>query len=154
LIILGSIKRLVAGKQFARRAQRVPGVVSDVRTTFAGRGEYLRTRNRPILTFTTADGREITTEASTTSDLGVGNATDVFYDPQDPTRAVPAESVGGGYSGIVIGLIAAVIGLAFFAGVWESPDKAQCEIQQADGSFEPADCPPGLDLDLDPDLGE
>ncbi|MEV0201892.1 DUF3592 domain-containing protein [Nonomuraea sp. NPDC050691] len=164
LIVLGSIKGMVDGRRFARRAQRVPGVVSDVRTTFAGRGEHLRARHRPVLTFTTVDGREITTEARTTSELGVGNATDVLYDPRDPTRAVPAESVGGGHGGIVAGLIAVVIGLAFFAGVsgavagdgvrdrvgdrvGDGDSGTRCEIQNPDGSVEPTECPPGLDAD-------
>ncbi|MEU7833802.1 MULTISPECIES: DUF3592 domain-containing protein [unclassified Nonomuraea] len=116
LIILRSIKGIIDGKQFVRQAQRVPGVVSDVRTTFVGRGEHLRAMQRPVLTFTTVEGREITTEAVTTSDLGIGNETEVLYDPQDPTSAMPADDVGGGgYSGIVIGLIAVVIGLAFFS---------------------------------------
>ncbi|RVX40770.1 hypothetical protein EDD27_3195 [Nonomuraea polychroma] len=83
LIILGSIKRVIGGKRFAGRAQRVPGVVSDVRTTFAGQG----------------------------------NATEVLYDPQDPTRTVPADNAGGGYGAIVFGLIPIVIGLVFFAGI-------------------------------------
>lgn len=115
LIVLRSIKGIIDGKQFVRRAQRVPGVVSDVRTTFVGRGEHLRAMQRPVLTFTTVEGREITTEAATTSDLGIGNETEVLYDPQDPTSAMPADDAGGGYSGIVIGLIAVVIGLAFFS---------------------------------------
>ena len=52
LIMLSSIKGIIDGKQFVRRAQRVPGVVSDVRTTFVGRGQNLRARQRPVLTFT------------------------------------------------------------------------------------------------------
>ncbi|MET7464093.1 DUF3592 domain-containing protein [Nonomuraea sp. NPDC005501] len=157
LIVLVSIKGNVDGREFARRAQRVPGVVSDVRTTFTGQGEHLRARRRPVLTFTTVDGQEITTEARTTSHLGVGNATDVLYDPQDPTRAVPAES-SGGYAGMVAGIIVIVIGLAFFAGVsggftgvgdvgdgiGGGDSRGQCEIQNADGSVEPMECPPGL----------
>ncbi|MEU4232586.1 DUF3592 domain-containing protein [Nonomuraea sp. NPDC026600] len=115
LIILRSIKGIIDGKQFVRRAQRVPGVVSDVRTTFVGQGEHLRARQRPVLTFTTVEGQEITTEAATTSDLGIGNETEVLYDPQNPTSAMPADHAGGGYSGIVIGLIAVAIGLAFFS---------------------------------------
>ncbi|MFD1536972.1 DUF3592 domain-containing protein [Nonomuraea guangzhouensis] len=115
LIMLSSIKGIIDGKQFVRRAQRVPGVVSDVRTTFVGRGQNLRARQRPVLTFTTVEGREITTEAATTSDLGIGNETEVLYDPQNPTNAMPADNADGGYSGIVIGLIAVVIGLAFFS---------------------------------------
>ncbi|MEV6155485.1 DUF3592 domain-containing protein [Nonomuraea sp. NPDC052129] len=78
LIILRSIKGIIDGKQFVRQAQRVPGVVSDVRTTFVGRGEHLRAMQRPVLTFTTVEGREITTEAATTSDLGIGNETEVL----------------------------------------------------------------------------
>ncbi|MBN6053550.1 DUF3592 domain-containing protein, partial [Nonomuraea sp. RK-328] len=163
LIILVSIKGIVAGRQFARRAQRVPGVVSDVRTTFTGQGDHLRARRRPVLTFTTLDGQEVTTEAQTTSDLGVGNATDVLYDPDDPTRAVPAENAGGGHGGIVVGLVAVVIGLAFFAGVSGAFAGAgggfggggfggggsgtRCEIQNADGSVEPMACPPDLGID-------
>jgi hypothetical protein len=167
LIVLGSIKGAVGSRQFVRRAQRVPGVVSDVRTTFTGQGEHLRARQRPVLTFTTVEGREITTEAATTSNLGVGNETEVLYDPQDPTRAVPAADTGGGYGGIIVGFVAVVIGLAFFAGFsaftgfsgpgtgtgsgsgsgfWESDRQSRCEIQQADGSFQPIDCPPDLDL--------
>lgn len=115
LIILRSIKGIIDGKQFVRRAQRVPGVVSDVRTRFVGRGEHLRAMQRPVLTFTTMEGREITTEAATTSNLGIGNETEVLYDPQDPTSAMPADHSRGGYGGIVIGLIPVVIGLAFFS---------------------------------------
>ncbi|NUW45152.1 DUF3592 domain-containing protein [Nonomuraea rhodomycinica] len=157
LVILFSIKGMANGRRFARRAHRVPGVVSDVRTTFAGQGEHLRARHRPVLTFTTLDGREISTEARTTSDLGVGNATDVLYDPQDPTRAVPAGSTGGGPGGIVVGLIAVVIGLAFFTGVsgtlagggagagaGDRGSGTRCEMQNPDGSVEPMECPPGL----------
>ncbi|MEU7860171.1 hypothetical protein [Nonomuraea sp. NPDC049141] len=55
------------------------------------------------------------TEAATTSGLGIGNETEVLYDPQNPTNAVPADNTGGSYSGIIIGLIAVVIGLAFFS---------------------------------------
>jgi hypothetical protein len=154
LIMLMSLKGIGEGKRFARRAQRVPGVVSDVRTVFEGRGEHLRARQRPILTFTTVDGQEITTEAWTASRLGVGNATEVLYDPQDPTRAMPAAGSGGSYAGIVAGLVAVVLGLVFFAlftgvtgsaGVREDGGTS-CEIQGADGSYEPIDCPPGLEL--------
>ncbi|NUW35056.1 DUF3592 domain-containing protein [Nonomuraea sp. SMC257] len=160
LILLFSIKGMVDGRRFAQRAERVPGVVSDVRTTFTGQGEHLRARRRPVLTFTTLDGQEITTEARTTSDLGVGNATDVLYDPQDPTRAVPAGNIGGGPGGIVVGLIAVIVGLAFFAGVsgafagvgggagdgrvGHGGSGTQCEMQKPDGTVEPMECPPGL----------
>ena len=158
VIVLASIKGIVDSRQFLRRAQRVPGVVSDVRTTFTGQGEHLRARQRPVLTFTTVEGREVTTEAATTSDLGVGNETEVLYDPQNPTRAVPAANAGGGYGAIVIGFVAVVLGLAFFAGFsafsgssgfsgdGESDQHSRCEIQKADGSFEPVDCPPDLDI--------
>ncbi|NUW45149.1 DUF3592 domain-containing protein [Nonomuraea rhodomycinica] len=158
LIILFSIKGAVNGRRFAQRAQRVPGVVSDVQTMFTGQGDHLRARRRPVLTFTTLDGQEITTEAQTTSDLGVGQATDVLYDPDDPTRAVPAGSTGGGLGGVVVGLIAVVIGLAFFAAVsgafggfgggfgggFSGSYETRCEFTNADGSVEPTECPPGI----------
>ncbi|MFF4619128.1 DUF3592 domain-containing protein [Nonomuraea jabiensis] len=155
LIVLGSINRVIGGRQFLQRAQRVPGVVSDVRTTFTGQGEHLRARQRPVLTFTTVEGREVTTEAATTSNLGVGHETEVLYDPQNPTRAVPAANAGGGYGAIVVGFIAVVLGLAFFAGFsafsgqsggGESDQPSRCEIQNADGSYEPIDCPSDLDI--------
>lgn len=153
--IMMSVKGLVGFQRFAQRALRVPGVVSDVRTTFAGRGEGLKATHRPVLTFTTVDGREITTEASTASDLGVGNATEVLYDPQDPTSARPAHDTAAGYGGIVAGVIALGIGLAFFSAFSGVTDvtpgtddgPAQCELRQPDGTFQPAPCPPGLDLD-------
>ncbi|MCA2227746.1 DUF3592 domain-containing protein [Nonomuraea aurantiaca] len=104
VIILKSIKGIIDGKQFVRQAQRVPGVVSDVRTTFVGQGENLRATQWPVLTFTTVEGQEITTEAATPSGLGIGNETEVLYDPQDPTSAMPAGNADVGYSGIVIGL--------------------------------------------------
>ncbi|MFI6598873.1 DUF3592 domain-containing protein [Nonomuraea sp. NPDC050536] len=151
VIILISIKRIADGRGFVRRAQRVPGVVSDVRTTFTGQGDHLRAMQRPVLTFTTVDGREITTEAATTSRLGIGNEAEVLYDPENPTVAVPAEDAGGSYSGIVIGLIAVVIGLAFFAVFagfvgFHGFDKGEtwCETQQADGSVDQVECPPGF----------
>ncbi|MEV6155467.1 DUF3592 domain-containing protein [Nonomuraea sp. NPDC052129] len=155
LIILGSIKGAINGKQFVRQAQRVPGVVSNVRTTFVGQGEHLRARQWPVLTFTTVEGREITTEAATTSDLGIGSEIEVLYDPQDPTSAVPADDAGGGYGGVVIGLIVIVIGLAFFSafsgfsgpsGFEEGDRNTRCEIQHPDGSIGPIDCPPGLEI--------
>ncbi|MEW1841919.1 DUF3592 domain-containing protein [Nonomuraea angiospora] len=158
LIVLGSIAGIVGSRRFVRRAQRVPGEVSDVRTTFTGQGEHLRARQRPVLTFTTTEGREITTEAATTSGLGVGNETEVLYDPRNPTRAVPAADAGGGHGAIVVGVIVVAIGLAFFAGFTafagssgssgpgEDDRQSQCEIQQPDGSFAPIDCPPDLDL--------
>ncbi|MET7336700.1 DUF3592 domain-containing protein [Nonomuraea sp. NPDC005650] len=113
-IVLRSVKGVVDRSRFVQRAQRVPGVVSDVRTTFTGQGENLRARQRPVLTFTTLEGREITTESAATSNLGVGNETEVLYDPQSPTRAMPADNTGGGYGGIVVGLIAVLVGLVFF----------------------------------------
>ncbi|MEU4576312.1 DUF3592 domain-containing protein [Nonomuraea sp. ATR24] len=115
VIAWGSVRGIVNGRRFVRGARRVPGVVADVRTTFAGRGEHLRASRRPVLTFTTVEGREVTTESWAVSDLGVGREVEVLYDPQDPTHAAPAGAVGGGYGGIVLGLVAAVAGLAFFA---------------------------------------
>lgn len=155
VIILLAIKRIIDGKQFVRGAQRVPGVVSDVRTTFTGQGEHLRATQWPVLTFATVDGREIVTKAATPSSLDVGDETEVLYDPQNPKKAVPAESAGGGYGGIVIGFIAVVIGLVFFAVYWQGlgsggfeqgDGDTRCEIQRADGSSAHIDCPPGLDL--------
>ncbi|MGW6500461.1 DUF3592 domain-containing protein [Nonomuraea angiospora] len=158
LIVLGSIAGIVGSRRFVRRAQRVPGVVSDVRTTFTGQGEHLRARQRPVLTFTTTEGREVTTEAATTSGLGVGNETEVLYDPRNPTRAVPAADAGGGHGAIVVGVIVVAIGLAFFAGFTafagssgfsrpgEEEQQRQRESPQPHSSLSPTHCPPPLDL--------
>ncbi|MEQ4724748.1 DUF3592 domain-containing protein [Nonomuraea sp. B19D2] len=146
VIILVSIRGIINGKRFVRQAHRVQGVVSDVRTRFTGRGEHLRANQWPVLTFTTLEGQEITTEAATTSGLGTGDETEVLYDPQDPNTAVPAENAGGSYGGIVVGLIAVVIGVVFFFGFWDGGSKSGCEIQRPDGSFESVACPPGIGI--------
>ena len=70
------------------------------------------------------EGQEITTEAATPSGLGIGNETEVLYDPQDPTSAMPAGNADVGYSGIVIGLIAVVIGLVFFSAFCRIPGSS------------------------------
>ncbi|MGW2156936.1 DUF3592 domain-containing protein [Nonomuraea sp. NPDC001699] len=153
VVVLVSVRGIVHGRRFVRGARRVPGVVTDVATTFTGRGEHLRAHRRPVLTFTTAEGREVTSESWTESQLGVGRETDVLYDPQDPTKAAPAGDVGvgGGYGGIVIGLIAAAIGLALFVAISghftpsDGPENG-CRIEHADGTSEPVDCPPGVDV--------
>lgn len=153
VIALVSVRGIVNGRRFVRGARRVPGVVADVATTFAGHGEHLRARRRPVLTFTTVEGREMTAESMVESQLGVGRETDVLYDPEDPTKAAPAGDVGvgGGYGGILIGLVAAAIGLALFAASsgHVSPFgevENGCRIEHADGTSEPIDCPPGVDV--------
>ncbi|MFI7420478.1 DUF3592 domain-containing protein [Nonomuraea sp. NPDC049684] len=154
VIVLVSVRGIVQGRRFVRGARRVPGVVTDVATTFTGRGEHLKASRRPVLTFTTEEGREVTAESWAESKLGIGRETDVLYDPEDPTKAAPAgdAGVGGGYGGIVVGLLAAAVGLAVFAGF---PGHAGpfggtengCQIEHADGTSEPVDCPPGLDAE-------
>ncbi|YCK38127.1 DUF3592 domain-containing protein [Actinomadura sp. ATCC 39365] len=153
VIALVSVRGIVHGRRFVRGARRVPGVVTDVATTFTGRGEHLRASRRPVLAFTTVEGREVTVESWAESQLGIGRETDVLYDPQDPTKAAPAGDVGvgGGYGGIVIGLIAAAVGLALFAAFSGhfSPfggTETGCQVEHADGTSEPVDCPPGLDV--------
>ncbi|MFF4192706.1 DUF3592 domain-containing protein [Nonomuraea sp. NPDC001831] len=154
VIVLVSVRGIVHGRRFVRGARRVPGVVTDVATTFTGRGEHLKASRRPVLTFTTLEGREVTAESWTESQLGIGRETDVLYDPDDPTKAVPAgdAGVGGAYGGIVIGLIAAAVGLAIFAASsghlspFGGADDG-CRIEHADGTSEPVDCPPGVDMD-------
>ncbi|MER6511477.1 DUF3592 domain-containing protein [Nonomuraea sp. NPDC001636] len=153
VIVLVSVRGIVHGRRFVRGARRVPGVVTDVATTFTGRGEHLKASRRPVLTFTTAEGREVTAESLVESQLGIGRETDVLYDPEDPTKAAPAgdAGVGGGYAGIVIGLIAAAVGLAVFAAFSghftpSGGTENSCQIEPADGTSEPVDCPPGMDV--------
>ncbi|MEV1167036.1 DUF3592 domain-containing protein [Nonomuraea sp. NPDC049784] len=146
VIMLLSIRGIINGKRFVRHAHQVQGVVTDVRTRFTGQGENLRANQWPVLTFTTLEGQKIITEAATTSGLGTGDETDVLYDPHDPTTAIPAQNAHGSYSGVVVGLIAVVIGVVFFLGFWDGGSKSGCEIQRPDGSFESAPCPPGMKI--------
>ncbi|MEO5874125.1 MAG: DUF3592 domain-containing protein, partial [Streptosporangiaceae bacterium] len=88
LIAGGGVRQILLARTFAARAHRVPGTVTDVRTRLSGSRERLRARQSPMLTFTTLDGRQITTEARESSDRGIGNTVGVLYNPTNPTEAL------------------------------------------------------------------
>lgn len=110
---------------FRRRAQRITGIVTDLRVdVVAGSDPHIT--YYPIVRFTTHDGREVETTAKTgTSPLSLetGKQVTILYDPADPTIV---KLSGGmhhlGFFGLVfgIGLLSMGIGgLILFIGSGE-----------------------------------
>ncbi|MDX6740779.1 DUF3592 domain-containing protein [Actinocorallia sp. A-T 12471] len=112
----GGVKQLVGGRAFARRARRAEGVVTDVRTRFTGSGRTFGAEQRPVVRFTTDEGREITVEAAEPSDAGVGSDVTVFYDPAKPTAVRVNAPAVSGFGPILSGLAFAGICAAIFVG--------------------------------------
>jgi hypothetical protein len=77
---------------------------------------------RPVVTFRTGAGREVT---AVLADLGgyrshvVGTEIDVRYDPQRPTEAAPART---GHAGLVIALLFGLVFLAFSVCAYQVAD--------------------------------
>ncbi|ROO85261.1 uncharacterized protein DUF3592 [Actinocorallia herbida] len=114
LVALGGVRGVFSARSFARKAHRVPGVVSDVKTRMTGSGRSLRAANRPVLVFTTLEGRDITVESREPSDHGVGAEVEVFYDPANPTSATAGAPASGGFGPIIAGLIFAAFAFGMF----------------------------------------
>jgi hypothetical protein len=152
LIVGGGIRQILRARAFAARAQRVPGTVTDVRTRLSGSGEHLRARQRPVLTFTTLDGQEITTEARESSDRGVGNGVGVLYNPSNPTEAQIDEGrpTWAGLGMVIIGLVFAGFAFGMFTAVNDGSDPFTSDdhgasVECADTNDQPIACPAGLD---------
>jgi Protein of unknown function (DUF3592) len=96
VVVLGSLMVAGIGINFLNKDQdlrihlirygeRVPGVITD-----------LRGRGGPHMKFQTRDGRDVETnyghgmDFPERSKLFVGMPVDIVYDPNDPTRAIPA----------------------------------------------------------------
>lgn len=138
-------------RAWERRAQRVPGTVTDVHGRLSGSGRHLRAVQRPVLSFTTLDGRPVTTESRLPSDHGIGNEVAVRYDPANPTDAEIDEGASplAGLGLVAVGLVMAVVGFGFFLefsalkDAWPGGDDSGME-QCIDGNGDEIDCPPGL----------
>jgi hypothetical protein len=152
-IAVGGVRSTRRSRAFLARARRVPGTITGVRTGWSGSRDTLRASSRPMLTFTTLDGRRIDTEAAEPSNRGVGNDVGVLYDPANPTDARVDEDLSRwtGIGTVVFGLIFALISFAGF-GVFQAVHhgffdddsggggSSYCE--DADGQR--MDCPPGF----------
>ena len=104
-----------AARRFLRTAQRVPGVVTDLRYSPGSAdssGIYY-----PVLRFTTRDGRQVDTTAmygTNPPPARAGDQVTVLYDPQRPSRAALHGRLGGRLLGgffILFGGIFAAVGL-------------------------------------------
>ncbi|MEO3786355.1 DUF3592 domain-containing protein [Actinocorallia sp. B10E7] len=148
-VVVAAVRGEIRDRAWRRRAQRVPGTVTDVQNRFSGSGRHLRASPRPVLTFTTLEGRQVTAESRQTSGHGVGKEVEVLYDPADPTAA---EIDGGssplsGLGSVAVGLVIAAIGFgifvefADFADPWQD-DGDSGTVRCSDEQGEEIDCPP------------
>ncbi|GAB2842164.1 hypothetical protein GCM10022221_46670 [Actinocorallia aurea] len=134
VIVYLGVRGVFQARAFARRAQRVPGVVTDVKTRLSGVGDTMRARTRPVLVFTTLEGREITVESREGSDHGVGAEVEVYYDPANPTAATAGMPTFAGFGQVAVGLALAVMafGLFSFTG---GPDTVRSWFGDGDGGY-------------------
>lgn len=109
---------------FRRTAHEVDGVVTDLSTktkvsSTSSPGKRTKTYYRPVLQFTTRNGRDVETKARigrTSPPAHEGDRVRVRYDPDDPTNA----GIVGQSGGIVGPLVFTLIGLFFvvFSLLW------------------------------------
>lgn len=105
------------------RGEQVRGVVVDVQINASGRGREATTSYRPVVSLTTADGREVTTVAgpSATASWVERTPVVVLHDPADPEQAevlepVPGVRVGDSVAGpAAVGALLVLLGLAVAA---------------------------------------
>ena len=111
------------GAVLHRRGERVRGVVVDVQIHQRGRDRDAATTYRPVVTFTTALGQQVTTVAGPTATTSWVERTPVLvlHDPQDPEHAevlepVPGASTGASTAGpAAVGVLLVVLGAALAA---------------------------------------
>ncbi|MEJ5945654.1 DUF3592 domain-containing protein [Pseudokineococcus basanitobsidens] len=125
LVVVGAAvaRRAVLAARRRRRlhadGQRVRGVVVDTQIRTRGRGDTAATGFRPVVTFTTAQGRSVTTVAGPTASAWWVERTpvDVLHDPEDPEHAevlqpVPGTRVEGReLPTVVVGVVLVLVGL-------------------------------------------
>jgi Protein of unknown function (DUF3592) len=95
-----------SGTRFRRAAEQAQGTVTEVKAVASRSdpstgpvGGTSGPHYRPVVRFTTADGREIQAEsrfASNPAPAHVGDTVRVFYDPRDPERIQLDTAVGRG----------------------------------------------------------
>lgn len=121
-VVLG-IRVVRATRAFLRDAVHVPGVVTALRQQPASAMNTPPTL-RPVLRFTTLDGRLVEAESDVSSapaPARVGEQRTVLYDPADPTRARLAGVAGNGaLFGVLFVVASAVftlVGLAVLVAI-------------------------------------
>ncbi|TDD67601.1 DUF3592 domain-containing protein [Actinomadura darangshiensis] len=118
VFVVVGVRTVLGHRRFLRNAVRVPGTVTALRSErSSNQSSYSSTSRsvvyRPILRFTTLDGRIVETAspfAANPAPARVGASLEVLYDPADPTSARHA---GTGGSGTFHGLIFAAAGTLF-----------------------------------------
>ncbi|GAA3216188.1 DUF3592 domain-containing protein [Actinocorallia longicatena] len=150
-IAVAGLRNIVRSRRFAATACRVPGTVTDVRTRLTGQGEHLRAVGRPVLAFTTLEGREIRTEAEDPSGHGVGREVGVLYDPADPTaaRIEGTHSVWSGLVAVAVGLVFAALSFGLLSAFTDGFEDLRggsggSSTECFDAQDQPIDCPADL----------
>lgn len=111
------------GARFRRRSERAQGTVIELRavaspTSTGPVSGASGPQYRPVVEFTTVDGRRVRAEsrfASNPPPARVGNPVRVFYDPNDPERIQLDTAVGRGgclaFALILFGAVLVAIGV-------------------------------------------
>jgi len=108
------VSSLRSAREFRKDAQRVPGVVTDLRYVSSqgqSGGVYF-----PVLRFATADGRHVDTQGMdgrSPAPARVGQQVLVLYDPANPLGA----TIEGGQSGCLLAVFPAVGVVLLVVGV-------------------------------------
>jgi len=117
------------GAVLHERGARVRGAVVDVQIHQRGRGPDAATSYRPVITFTTARGQEVTTVAgpAATAPWVERTPVAVLHDPEDPEHAevlepVPGSRVGTSAAGpaaagVLLVVLGAVVATTAAAGL-------------------------------------
>ncbi len=114
-----------SGARFRRGAEQAQGTVTEVKAVASTGGPSAGLvggttgpHYRPVVAFTTPDGREIEAEsrfASNPAPARVGDPVRVFYDPKDPMRIQLDTAVGRGgclaFGLIFVGAVLCAIGV-------------------------------------------
>lgn len=123
---LGLVRAVRARRRGAglhERGERVRGVVVDVQINQHGRGRDATTSYRPVITFKTSAGREVTTVAGPSTTVSWVERTPVLvlHDPQDLEHAEVLEPVPGVRVGVsttgpaAVGVLLLVLGVVVAA---------------------------------------
>ena len=107
VMVIAAILLSVNEQQFISKATKVSGTVSSLVTSVDSKNN---TNYRPVVDFTTVDGKSYSYTSnisSSPSQYQVGDKVDVYYDPTDPSQVVI-----GGATGTVF-LLVGGLGVAF-----------------------------------------
>ena len=124
-------------RSFLSGAASAEGTVVEARTEFYGQAGSRGVITKPVVRFTTADGREVefADPVSVTPGARVGRTVPVRYDPQEPERARIAKTfrlrfapwvlAAVGIGCLFMGTVVLVVGLADDGGGGKGKGKQQ-----------------------------